>query len=216
MRRWGPGSRGAGELGSRGAGGPGSRGAGEPGSRGAGGPGGRRAGELGSRRAGELGNRIAALVVAMLVSAVLSAQQKSAAPAPPPAAQAAPAKPPAPVEAPSGYAYRPDGRRDPFVSLLGRGSDTRTTAARPSGLAGVLIGEATITGIWKGASGYIATLRAPDNKTYIVKPGERLLDGTVKAITQTQVVFSQDVNDPLSLVKQREIPKSVRPGGESQ
>jgi len=36
-------------------------------------------------------------------------------------------------------------------------------------------------------------------------------DGSVKAITHEQVVFSQDVNDPLSLVKQREVAKPVRP-----
>ena len=42
-----------------------------------------------------------------------------------------------------------------------------------------------------------------------------LLAGSVKSISEKQVVFSQDVNDPLSLIKQREIPKSVRPGGES-
>ena len=38
-----------------------------------------------------------------------------------------------------------------------------------------------------------------------------MFDGTVKAITQDAVVFSQDVNDPLSLVKQREVRKAIRP-----
>jgi len=37
-----------------------------------------------------------------------------------------------------------------------------------------------------------------------------LADGSVKTITQDGVVFSQDVHDPLSLVKQREVPKRVR------
>lgn len=114
-----------------------------------------------------------------------------------------------------GYTYDPAGRRDPFVSLLGRGSDPRSAANRPSGLAGVLIGEAVITGIVRGSGGYTAFLRAPDNRTYIIKGGERLMDGTVKSITEGVVVFSQDVNDPLSLVKQREIRKTARPGGES-
>jgi hypothetical protein len=36
------------------------------------------------------------------------------------------------------------------------------------------------------------------------------MDGTVKSIVQDAVVFSQDVNDPLSLVKQKEIRKSLR------
>ena len=40
--------------------------------------------------------------------------------------------------------------------------------------------------------------------------GDRLFDGSVKSIVQDKVVFSQEVNDPLSLVKQREIPKAVR------
>ena len=38
-----------------------------------------------------------------------------------------------------------------------------------------------------------------------------MFDGSVKAITPDTVVFSQDVNDPLSLVKQREVRKSIRP-----
>ena len=59
-------------------------------------------------------------------------------------------------------------------------------------------------------SGFIAMIQAPDNKTYIVRAGDKLMDGTVKSITQDSVIFSQDVNDPLSLVKQREVPKPVR------
>ena len=50
-------------------------------------------------------------------------------------------------------------------------------------------------------------VQGPDNKTYVIKAGERLLDGTVKSIVQDAVVFSQDVNDPLSLVKQKKFGK---------
>ena len=58
--------------------------------------------------------------------------------------------------------------------------------------------------------GMTAMIQGPDNKTYVVKPGDRLMDGTVKSIVQDAVVFSQDVNDPLSLVKQKEIRKALR------
>ncbi len=141
-------------------------------------------------------------------------------PAPPPqqSGPTAPGEKPAASPQPSpsgGYTYDPGDRRDPFVSLLGRGSDPRSSANRPTGLAGVLIAEAVVTGIVRGTSGYTAFLRAPDNRTYIIKGGERLMDGTVKSITEGVVVFSQDVNDPLSLVKQREIRKTARPSGES-
>ena len=70
----------------------------------------------------------------------------------------------------------------------------------------------TLKGVLKSAKGdFVALLQAPDNHTYVVHPGDKVLDGTVKAITQDAVVFSQDVNDPLSLVKQREVRKTIRP-----
>ena len=62
-----------------------------------------------------------------------------------PASQA-PASAPAPVE-PPGFAYNAEGRRDPFVSLLRRGTGTRggTVGARPAGLAGLEVAEVTLT-----------------------------------------------------------------------
>ncbi len=99
------------------------------------------------------------------------------------------------------------------MSLLGRGSDLPSaTGSRPAGLAGLLINEVTLKGVLKSSRGeYIALLQSPDNHTFIVHPGDKVFDGTVKAITQDAVVFSQDVNDPLSLVKQREVRKTIRP-----
>ncbi len=136
---------------------------------------------------------------------VAFAQQQPAKPAPAP-------QPPAqePPKIDPGYVYEPAGRRDPFVSLVGRGTETKPGTPRPPGLAGLLIGEVNVKGVLRDKSGFIAMLRGPDNKTYNVRVGDRLLDGTVKSITQEQVIFSQDVNDPLSLVKQREVPKPVR------
>lgn len=140
----------------------------------------------------------------------------SAKPATPPA----PASPPPAVSSPlpqapdSGYTYDPAGRRDPFVSLLGRGEAVNVSSSnRPAGLPGVLINEVSVKGIFKNDKGFIALLQTPDGKTYIVHTGEKMLDGSVKAIAQDAVVFSQDVNDPLSLVKQREVRKSIRPQG---
>jgi type IV pilus assembly protein PilP len=131
----------------------------------------------------------------------------------PSAATPSPAKPPEapPASAPAPYKYDPAGRRDPFVSLLGRGSDPRaSTAIRASGVPGLLISEVTVKGIIRDRSGFIAMIAGPDNKTYVVRAGDRLLDGSVKSIAGDAVVFSQDVNDPLSLVKQKEIRKTLR------
>ena len=84
---------------------------------------------------------------------------------------------------------------------------------RPSGVPGLLINEVSVKGIVRNNSGFVALIQGPDNKTYVVKAGDRLMDGTVKSIVQDAVVFSQDVNDPLSLVKQKEIRKTLRSAG---
>jgi type IV pilus assembly protein PilP len=127
-------------------------------------------------------------------------------PSPPPAA----VKPPAEqVPAPSGYRYNPEGRRDPFVSLVNRGSDLKE-APHGGGITGVAVQDVTVKGVIQGPAGFIAMVQGPDNKTYIVRPGDRFLDGVVKAITRDGVIFSQDVNDPLSTVKQRDIEKRIR------
>jgi Tfp pilus assembly protein PilP len=150
-----------------------------------------------------------------------AAAPSAPAPAPAPAANvpagAAPAQAgqqPAAAPAPAGsaYSYDPSGRRDPFVSLLMRGNDTRPAGAtRPPGLPGQLVGELTLKGVLKSKSGFVAILQASDNKTYLGRPGDRVMDGSIKSIAQDAVVFSQDVNDPLSLVKQREVRKAIRP-----
>jgi hypothetical protein len=53
-------------------------------------------------------------------------------------------------------------------------------------------------------------IKGPDNRTYIVHQGDKLADGTIKSITPQGLVLLQEVNDPLSLVKQREIRKLLR------
>jgi Tfp pilus assembly protein PilP len=150
------------------------------------------------------------LAAAMFAGAVLSASAQQPTGAPP----AAPAQPPVerPASPPAAFTYDAAGRRDPFVSLVGRGSSPETTGARPPGLPGMLINEISLKGIMKERSGFIALVQGPDKKTYAVRQGQRLLDGSVKSITQDGVVFSQDVNDPLSLVKQKEIRKTLRSG----
>ena len=136
-----------------------------------------------------------------------------------PADRAASAKPPAEApaapQAPSGYSYDPGGRRDPFSSLAGRG-DPRLSGTRPPGLAGVLINEISLKGIVKDPNGYFAMIQGPDNKTYTLRAGDRLMDGSVKSVLPGVVVFLQDVNDPLSLIKQREIKKTLRASEESR
>ena len=154
------------------------------------------------------------------------AQTKPATPTTPPA-QAAP--PPAPVTAPGAaqpkpavpaasqppaaenYTYQPDGRRDPFLSLVGSGSEPRgLVSRRGDGPAGMTLGEISVRGIVQSRGALVAMVQGPDNKTYIVHQGDKLLDGTIKTITPQGLIVIQEVNDPLSLVKQREVRKLLR------
>ena len=167
---------------------------------------------------------LAGLAVAMLLNTAVGAQQPSAAPQG--ASQPAPAtpSPAAPEKQGAGasgavppsvgaYTYRAEGRRDPFVSLLGRETIAGPTGSRPAGVAGLLINEISIKGIVRDGSGFIAMVQGADNRAYVVRAGDRLMDGAVKAVVRDAVVFSQDVNDPLSLVKQKEIRKNLRSTG---
>lgn len=162
-------------------------------------------------------HRFAAFVLVAGVAAA-SAQTPQGTPSPAattPAPAAAPAPagaaPPPAAPEPPAYTYSPEGRRDPFVSLLARGSDPTSAASRPPGVPGLLINEVVVKGIVRDRSGFIGMIQGPDTKTHIVRAGDKLLDGTVKSITADTVVFSQDVTDPLALVKQREVRKAVRP-----
>lgn len=141
-----------------------------------------------------------------------AAQPAAPATAAPPSPGGQPPATPPPAESGSGYSYDPAGRRDPFVSLNARGTELPMAGVRPGGVPGLLIGEVTVKGTFKSPKGgFLALLQAPDGRTYTVRQGDKVFDGSVKAITQDAVVFSQDVNDPLSLVKQREVRKSIRP-----
>jgi len=152
------------------------------------------------------------VLLALLAAAPLLAGQPPSQPSP------SPSQTPAPPTSrtdqliePPGFAYTPEGRRDPFVSLLGRGTGVRGQAsARPAGLAGLAVGEVTLRGTVRSREGYVAILQGADQKAYIVRPGDKLFDGTVRSVTQNDVVILQQVNDPLSLEKQREVRKVLR------
>jgi len=123
----------------------------------------------------------------------------------PTAGPSAPAAPPAEV-----YSYHAEGRRDPFQSLVGTGSTAAATSRKGEGAAGLAVGEISVHGVMQSRGSLVAMIMGPEKKTYIVHSGDKLLDGTIKAITPQGLVVVQEVNDPLSLVKQREIRKLLR------
>lgn len=158
------------------------------------------------------------LLLATLFAAVNTTVMWAQTPAPAAQPAPAPATPAAEPESP-GFTYNPEGRRDPFVSLLRRGGTglgPTIGGARPAGLGGLETAEVTLKGTIQSQGGYVGILQGADNKTYIVRAGDKLLDGTVRSITSNALVILQQVNDPLSLEKQREVRKVLRQTDEAK
>jgi Tfp pilus assembly protein PilP len=161
------------------------------------------------------------LIVALAVTAVLPIAAAAQTPTPAPPPESTPATgtaPPAPgpPSPPASYTYTVDGRRDPFVALIGRGGVQRGSTrpeVRAEGLAGLTADELVVRGIIQSRGAWVAMVSGPSGKVYNVRPGDRLADGTIRSINAESVEILQQVNDPLSLEKQREVRKFLR-GGE--
>jgi Tfp pilus assembly protein PilP len=168
------------------------------------------------------------LVLVAACALLLAGPALPQAPAPatpaPPAEAAAPAaaeaaRPPLDVELEAGgYSYNSQGRRDPFVSLQRPVAADRGPKTRKPGMEGFLIQEVALKGIVKTAggglgvaqrAGFIALFLGADGKSYTVTTGQRLYDGVITAVDATSVTFRQEVTDPLSPVKTREVRKSL-------
>jgi len=120
----------------------------------------------------------------------------------------APATPP---PAPENYTYEPAGRRDPFLTLIGGGRESQNAVSKKGeGPSGMAVAEISVRGVMASRGELVAMVMGPDSKTYVMHPGDKLLDGTIKAINAQGLVIMQEVNDPLSLVKQREVRKLLR------
>ncbi|HEV7425455.1 MAG TPA: pilus assembly protein PilP [Thermoanaerobaculia bacterium] len=107
------------------------------------------------------------------------------------------------------YRYDPKGRRDPFQSLIGP-APTLQPGQRPPGPPGFLIDEIKLQGVVKTRQqGLVAMVNGPDNKGYLVKVGDKVLDGEVIRITPASIVFRQEVNDPTRIERFREVVKEL-------
>jgi Tfp pilus assembly protein PilP len=152
-----------------------------------------------------------ALVIALVLAvSPAAAQVAPAARTPQPAPVVAPPAAPASI-------YNPEGRRDPFVSLVKRATEARIRPSKPAaGISGFLVSEIALKGIMQSRGDRVALVLGPDSRTYMVRANDRLLDGSVRAITADTLVCLQDVNDPLSLTKQREVRMSLRAAAEAK
>lgn len=156
------------------------------------------------------------LVCAFLWTALPAAAQapKKGAAAPAPATKPPAKKVDLPTPPPN-FEYSADGRRDPFVSLENRGnSGAGEGGRRAEGVPGLMTNELTVRGIVLTRGEWVAMIAGPDGKIYTVRAGNKLADGVIRSVSANAVVISQEVNDPLSLEKVREVRKLLRGGEE--
>jgi len=77
-------------------------------------------------------------------------------------------------------------------------------------VAGFTVGEISVRGIMQSRGLLVAMVHGPDDKTYLIHQGDKLADGVVKNVTPQGLVVVQDVSDPLSVQKHREVRKLLR------
>lgn len=166
-----------------------------------------------------------AIAISFLVAlwaAVLPAQGAPQAPPEPAGAQTAPADAGARIDEilqgeeavlqGISYTYDPGNRRDPFKSLEVAQNRPEVKGPLPEGIAGLLIDEIDLSGIFRTSRGFIAQVSAPNkNRSYLLREGDQLYDGDVVRITQAEIVFKQIVNDPTVLKPFREVVKKLSP-----
>ncbi len=108
------------------------------------------------------------------------------------------------------YRYDSQGRRDPFRSLIGP-SRMPLQGERPPGVPGFLVDEVDLTGVVRTKEGLVAMIKGPDNKGYLVRVGDKFFDGELIRITQSSIIFRQEVNDPTRIERYKEVVKELTP-----
>ena len=109
------------------------------------------------------------------------------------------------------FAYLPEGRRDPFRSLLV--PDLRGVN-RPPGAAGMTVAELNLAGVVHDQDGgSVAMVIGSDNKGYFLRVGDQVFDGTVIAVDTRQglITFRQKVDDPRLIKPYRDVSKRLVP-----
>ncbi len=72
-----------------------------------------------------------------------------------------------------------------------------------------MVDELELQGTIKVKQGWVAMMRGPDNKSYLIRKGTTLFDGEVTDVSATEVTFRQNVNDPTNPKPFREVVKAL-------
>jgi type IV pilus assembly protein PilP len=99
-------------------------------------------------------------------------------------------------------------RRDPFESLLSKGQG-KGGPALPPGKAGLQVSTLRLDGIVKAPNGMIAVVTNPQSRTYFLREGDHLYDGSVEKITMDGVSFHEEGKDAFGKPVERQVNKRI-------
>jgi Tfp pilus assembly protein PilP len=101
-------------------------------------------------------------------------------------------------------------RRDPFESLVGRQKSQADAAKNlPPGKAGLQVSTLRLDGIVKASNGMIAVVSNPQARTYFLREGDHLYDGTVEKISMDGVSFHEEGKDAFGKPMERQVNKRI-------
>jgi len=101
-------------------------------------------------------------------------------------------------------------RRDPFESLVGRQQAQDALAKNlPPGKAGLQVGSLRLDGIVRAPNGMIAVVANPQQRTYFLREGDKLYDGTVEKISMEGVTFHEEGKDAFGKPVERQVSKRL-------
>ena len=99
-------------------------------------------------------------------------------------------------------------RRDPFESLLGRQLNKAPTNL-PPGKLGLQVSTLRLDGIVRAPNGMIAVVSNPQARTYFLREGDRLYDGSVEKISMDGVSFNEEGKDAFGKPVERQVNKRI-------
>ena len=100
-------------------------------------------------------------------------------------------------------------RRDPFESLIGRQQAQGSEKNLPPGKAGLQVGTLRLDGIVRAPNGMIAVVANPQQRTYFLREGDKLYDGTVEKISMEGVTFHEEGKDAFGKPVERQVNKRL-------
>jgi len=101
-------------------------------------------------------------------------------------------------------------RRDPFESLVARQQAAANAGKNlPPGKAGLQVSTLRLDGIVKAPNGMIAVVSNPQARTYFLREGDHLYDGSVEKISMDGVSFHEEGKDAFGKPVERQVNKRI-------